>query len=65
MMEKLIIQAPWAKFYRNIFYKKNLDELDNEDEAIRLIFEHEINWYDGMTDSQFKIIFPEVKNKTN
>ena len=58
MNEKLLIQAPWAKFNRNVFCKKAAETPVIE--GIRLIFEHQTNWFSGMTDHQIEIILSEV-----
>jgi len=58
MSEKLLVQAPWAKFNRNVFIKKALENVTND--GIRLIFEHEKNWYAGITEDHIEAVFSEV-----
>ena len=58
MNEKLLLQAPWATFNRNVFCKKTLE--CNTNDGIRLIFEHEKDWNRGITDDMLELVLGDV-----
>ena len=54
MHEKLLVQTPWAKFFRNVYFKKALE--DDSDGGIKWIIEHVNNWHSGLNDAQIELI---------
>ena len=60
MSEKLLLQAPWAKFNRSVFWKKALDNTVND--GIRLILEHDKDWNRGISEENFEAVLCEFSN---
>lgn len=56
--EKLLNQAPWASYNRNIYQKKTLESLIED--GFQLIFEQENNWFSGINDNQIELVISEV-----
>ena len=59
MNEKLNVQAPWANFLQNVYWRKICDNVS--DEGIRWIIEHNKDWNCGMNDDQMDGIFTYVR----